>query len=166
MPGPLPTRPERRARGRKTPAPLLPGPPGVAPPTPKDSWLAVTKDNWAAYWSSPVSSHIVSSDLAGLRNLFTLQDRQERFWRAGMRKPTSLGSMGQLVVHPLIKAAIEMEPKIMALADRFGANPRGRLALMVGLGDAARSVADLTNEEILGGDLEPIDLHALDGGAG
>jgi hypothetical protein len=164
---PSPKPPERRSHGRRTPALVPRGskPPAVIP-EPPDAWLAATKQAWTEYWSSPVASHIISSDLAGLRSLFVMRDRQERFWRAGMRKPTVQGSTGQLVVHPLVKAAIELEPKIQALADRYGANPRGRLSLTVGLGDAARSVADLTNDDVLAGDVAPIDLYAVDGDAG
>lgn len=169
MPDPTPKEPARRSRSRRTPSSIVPrGTSGVSAPTPDPDpkWLATTRDDWVEFWESPVSGHVVSSDLAGLRRLFTLLDRQERFWRAGMRKPTVLGSTGQLVVHPLIKTAIELEPKIQALAARYGGDPKSRLALTVGLGDAARSVADLTNDDILAGDVEPIDLVALDGGAG
>lgn len=169
MPDPTPKPPARRSRGRSRPRPsaivkTAPGA-GLGPPA-KPTWLAMTRDAWHEYWASPVSRTIVSSDLAGLRRLFEWSDVQERFRRAGMRKPTSLGSTGQLVLHPLLKAAMDLEPKIDALAARYGADPRGRLALTVGLGDAARSLADATNDEILAGDVEPIDLYAVDGGAG
>lgn len=167
MPDPTPKTPGRRSRGR-SPArssAVVKTVPGAGPPA-KRTWLAMTRDAWVEYWASPVSRTIVSSDLAGLRRLFEWIDVQERFRRAGMRKPTSLGSTGQLVLHPLLKAAMDLEPKIDALAARYGADPRGRLALTVGLGDAARSLADATNEEILAGDVEPIDLYSVDGGAG
>jgi hypothetical protein len=53
------------------------------------------------------------------------------------------GSQGQLVLHPLTKYVAQLDGEIRQLEDRFGLNPKARIALGLELTKARRSLDDL-----------------------
>lgn len=137
-----------------------------APPPPDARLLAVTRDAWIDFWSSPLARLVsTKTDLMALRRLFLWYDEQERALRAYRRRRLVTGSTGQMVLNPVLKAIAPGD--VLALEDRFGLNPRARLALGVILGDAQRSLADI-NAELDSDEDEPPDprLAAMDGPAG
>lgn len=181
MSGPTGKSTERRARGRKPRATVIPqlvivpepDPPSM--PVPSPAWLVETQQAWRVFWASPLESHVISGDHAALMRLFDLRDQQARFWRIGLKEPMVQGSTGQWVINPLLKRGDDLEGKILALEDRFGASPRARLALVQALGDAGRSLKSI-NASVVATDprvqqrgpvaVEPLDLEAMDGISG
>lgn len=114
-------------------------------PPPPTGLLALTRDAWADFWSSPLAGLVETrTDLMALRRLFQFYDEHERALRSFRRQRTVKGSTGQERANPLLRA-VATPHEILALEDRFGLSPRSRLELGVILGDAARSLADLAD---------------------
>lgn len=148
-----PDRRQRRGTKELTPEPaaaVVPAdPPSASPvvkaPAPAREWLAVTATDWREFWSSPMANYVKDTDRPALRRLFVLRDelvraqREEaKLRRLAMKEPIVEGSMGQKVANPLFRAAdsaaavaLALEPRIVALEDRFGLSPRARLAVGV-----------------------------------
>jgi|SRR5690625_359614 len=146
MSGPTPKPADRRQR-RNKPATLRVVPAGrVGREVPKApaGMLKATRDEWSTFWGSELAQLVEpSTDLPALERLFQLYDEHRRSMRAARRERLVEGSMGQLVLNPLLKYAESLQKEIRALEDRFGLTPRARLALGIQFGEAARSLADL-----------------------
>jgi P27 family predicted phage terminase small subunit len=147
MPGPAPKRPENRSRvPRGSSMTVLPGglaEPKIVPPPAPAKILGSTRRAWQAFWASPLAKHTIPTDHEALRRLFRLYDQRERYLIEGSKRTVSLGSTGQLVIHPLLKEVDAIDAKILTLEDRFGLSPMSRLKLQVTLGDASRSLEEL-----------------------
>ncbi len=116
------------------------------PPEPPPRLLKVTRDAWAAYWSSPVAAVVDRvSDLPAIRRLFTLYDERERCLRSGRAGRLVPGSQGQPVVNPLYKHMSTLDAEARMLEDRLGLTPASRLRLGVALVEAADKWARLTS---------------------
>jgi hypothetical protein len=116
-------------------------------PTPPRGLLVVTRDDWDAFWRSPLAATALpDTDGPSIRRLFVLRDQAERISRAVRSKPVVPGSMGQSRANPLYQTLTALLAEIRQLEDRFGLSPMARLRLGVQLGDAARSLADLNAE--------------------
>ncbi|HEX7119134.1 MAG TPA: P27 family phage terminase small subunit [Longimicrobiales bacterium] len=146
MPGPLPKPTDRRQR-RNQPKPLRVIPGGLvgrnAPPAPA-GLLKATRDEWDTFWRSELAQLVqAETDLVALERLFRLRDEERRAMREARKARLVPGSMGQMVLNPLLKYAESLQKEIRALEDRFGMTPKARLALGIAFGEAARSLSDL-----------------------
>lgn len=113
--------------------------------------LKATKDAWSVYWTSEVAQLFKPEDGSALRRLFRLYDATERAWREETREPLVEGSQGQPRPNPAgAKKALELEPHIRALEDRFGITPLGRLKLGVTF-QQGQNLAEM-NRRIVEGD--------------
>jgi len=136
MPGPPAKHPDDRARRNAKPSLEvfpLPGP----PPAPPAELSPAVAAQWVELWDSPIASTIVSTDLPALERLFTLREEQATCRELSRDCPLIEGSKGQLIVNPLARQALALEPFITALEDRFALTPKARLALGVRMGQAA-----------------------------
>ena len=108
MPGPLPKPADRRQR-RNQPKPLRVIPGGLvsreAPAAPA-GLLKATRDEWGKFWRSELAQLVqTETDLVALERLFRLRDEERRAMREARRALLVPGSMGQLVLNPLLKYA-------------------------------------------------------------
>lgn len=150
MPGPPPKQPDRRqGRGERTSTKragvglvALPGGKVEEPPPPA-GLLKITRQDWAAFWASPLGALVVPADLPALRRLFTLYDERARAYQGYRKQRLAPGSMGQPALNPLFAAMKAMDAEIRMLEDRFGLSPIARLRLGVALGEAAKSLDEL-----------------------
>lgn len=132
-------------------------------PDPPAGLLEETEEWWRAYWSSDLARAVQNdTDLPSLSRLAWLMDERLRSARAlrTLSTPVSMGSQGQAVLHPLTKYIGQLDAEIRQLEDRFGLNPRARIALGIELTKARRSLDDLYDDEK--GKVEP-SLEVLDG---
>jgi P27 family predicted phage terminase small subunit len=120
----------------------LPGGQLDPPPAPS-GLLKATREDWAAFWASPLGALVVLADVPALRRLFTLYDERARAYR-GLRQ------VGRLVetekgatLNPLAGFLKACDAEIRLLEDRFGLSPIARLRLGVALGEAAKSLDEL-----------------------
>lgn len=160
--GPTPKDPEKRQR-RNAPNHLALVPPDALPqvknPSPPDGLLKKTRDQWEAFWTSPVAALVDrTSDIPALERLFELYDDCARY-RAAIRKdPLLAGSQGQMVRNPFVKDLKDAQAEVRQLEDRFGLSPRARLGLNLTLGTTAKTLADL-NADFAGGDVDDDPRH-------
>jgi P27 family predicted phage terminase small subunit len=145
MPGPAPKRPENRSRPprRSLLTVLEPTKPRTAKPKAPDGLSAAVRGSWDTFWASPLAEHTIATDVAALERLFRFYEQRERYLDLASEDTLSLGSTGQIVLHPLIKEVDALDAKILALEDRFGLSPMSRLKLQVTLGDASKSLAEV-----------------------
>lgn len=153
MPGPAPKRADERSARAKTPAKtsidveVLPActDPAIVP-APPPGLPADVAGEWAALWASPIAATIATTDLPALRRLYRLRSQHHQLLELAGEALLSLGSQGQVVLHPALKAAKELEPAICALEDRFGLSLRARQSLGIRMGalaDVAKRHPDL-----------------------
>lgn len=167
MPGPPPKDAGRRQRRNARPefglvTPIRPAAGELEAPAGDKEWLVVTRDEWLDLWGDPVAkTYNRTSDLPALRRLFGLRDERERYRRLVRKQPLVEGSQGQMVLNPLGRQIGPLDAEIRQLEDRFGLNPQSRLKLGIKLGEAARSLDDLTrgmyDDEDPQGDEEGVD---------
>lgn len=118
--------------------------PDVACPVPPAGLWKVTREQWAAFWGSPVAKLVDSaSDMPALHRLFGLMDDCTRYRTSIRQSPFVEGSQGQQVRSPYVRDLQAAQAELRQLEDRFGLSPRARLSLGVVLGEAKRSLADL-----------------------
>ena len=119
------------------------------PPDAPKGLLQATGRAWTAFGESPAggTAHPGRSH-PSLARLFSLYDERERALRGfRRRRRLVLGSTGQPVLNPLFGAMEATgQPQILVIEDRFGLSPISRLRLGVALGDAARSLEELTRD--------------------
>lgn len=154
MPGPAPKRPQNRSRApRGSSLTVIDGARARAkvPPAPAGLSSAI-RAVWQTFWASPLAQHVIDTDVAALRRLFRLYEQRERYIEMAADNTLSLGSTGQLTLHPLVKQVDVLDAKILALEDRYGLSPMSRLKLQVTLGDAGKSLADLNKALAATGD--------------
>jgi P27 family predicted phage terminase small subunit len=113
------------------------------PPPAPAGLLKRTREDWAAFWASPLGTLVVAADVPALRRLFTLYDERARAYR-GLRE------FGRLIdlehggkLNPLAGYLKSCDAEIRLLEDRFGLSPIARLRLGVALGEAAKSLDEL-----------------------
>lgn len=123
----------RRQEGRVPECPKLGG----------KAMLAETVRAWARFWESDVSGLVVDADMAALERMFGMYDMRARMMKEYLKSPFSAGSMGQLKAHPAAAEIASLDSRIVALEDRFGITPSGRLKLGIVLGAAAKSLEDI-----------------------
>lgn len=124
-----------------TPVPSVP----VEVPKPSSTWLKITRDGWEELWSSDLASQILPTDRPALTRLYDWRDELERtrrqmrvMTREASKEPLVEGSQGQPVRNPmfqvldvLMRSALAIEARIVALEDRLGLSPKARLGLGV-----------------------------------
>jgi P27 family predicted phage terminase small subunit len=101
------------------------------------------RESWITFWRSPLAEHVIDTDATALRRLFRMYEQRERYLEQANEETLSLGSTGQIVLHPLVKEVDALDAKILALEDRFGLSPMARLKLQVTLGDASKSLEEV-----------------------
>jgi P27 family predicted phage terminase small subunit len=117
------------------------------PPAPPSGLLKSTREDWAAFWASPLGALVVAADVPALRRLFTLHDERARAYR-GLRQAGRLVETDKgTTLNPLAGFLRSCDAEIRLLEDRFGLSPMARLRLGIALGEAARSLESL-NEEL------------------
>jgi P27 family predicted phage terminase small subunit len=143
----------------------------LAIPDPPAGLLKARKEEWAAYFSSPVASAVdARSDIGALTRLFELKAKVDRFEKAAKGKPLVAGSTGQPILNPLLKEAHSLLGEIRQLEDRFGMTPSSRARLGVVIGESVKTLDDLNRrvDESVDNDDDPrlqvIDVTASDSG--
>jgi hypothetical protein len=145
---PNPRKPQHMRQRRNTPslglvAPLdehLP-----VPPTPT-GLLKETRQKWETFWNSDAGRSPAirrDVDMDAINRLFQYYDDHARARREYKRRPLVLGSTGQSVLNPLGKMMLDLEGKILALEDRIGKNPLGRLKMSLTFGQAHASLEEM-----------------------
>lgn len=150
---PAKKRPDNR-QGRGTPDLKLADAPAEVPPPPKAGGrklLKCTTESWSAFWSSELASLVTPADRPAIDRLWSMYDLRERMNRAAIQQPFAEGSTGQVVAHPAMKEMASLDGRIVALEDRFGITPKGRLALGITMGAAAKSLDEM-NRRFMGDD--------------
>jgi P27 family predicted phage terminase small subunit len=147
-------RPARRQRRNRTDIGLVEAvAPQVPAPPPDRAWLKGTRERWAGFWRSDLSSVVeADTDTAALRRLFTYYDELDRATRAVRRERFVEGSQGQPRLNPAAKYVLELEGSVRALEDRFGLTPKARLQLGVEFATAQRTLKRMNADlEVDGG---------------
>jgi P27 family predicted phage terminase small subunit len=104
---------------------------------------ADVRSAWSSFWRSEVAGLVLDADRPALRRLFEYYELHARMMLAFMAEPFVSGSTGQVVANPAAKEIASLEGRIVALEDRFGITPAGRLKLGIVLGAAAKSLEDM-----------------------
>lgn len=143
MPGPPPKPGERRQRRNRPPLQLVaPMRRALTPadvPPPPAHWLRRIRDDWAAFWVSPLALAVEPvTDLPAVERLFSLRDERERAYRTFRKHRLVKGSQKQWVLNPIARMVPVWDAEIRQLEDRFGLSARSRLQL----GITARTFAD------------------------
>lgn len=129
------------------------------PPFAPSGLLKATREDWTAFWSSPLGALVVAADVPALRRLFTLYDERARAYR-GLRQAGRLVETDKgAALNPLAGYLKSCDAEVRLLEDRFGLSPIARLRLGVALGEAAKSLDELNRS--LDAD-EPDDESAAD----
>lgn len=124
---------------------LVPGERIVTPAPPK-GLLAVTVQEWATFWESPLARYVAGADLGDLVRLFRLKDERERAYRGFRKERLVLGSKGQPVLNPLGAYVLQLDAELRQLSDRFGLSPKARAHLGIDLGKAKRTLEDVNRD--------------------
>lgn len=115
------------------------------PPTHPDGFDGELIEDWQEFWRSPLATNVATTDMPAIKRLYRLRGLQiELFQKAEQDGFVAIGSTGQEIAHPCMKAAQDLEPKITALEDRFGLSPKARQNMGIRMGqlaDAAAKVA-------------------------
>jgi hypothetical protein len=147
--GPQPKDPQKRQRERtgdalKAEVVALPRRDEVpaAPAGLSKSWI----EQWETFWSSDMSRTVSPEAMPSLVRLFKYRDQRDRLEEICEKEPFLTGSKGQPVVNPLFARVEKLESQIVSLEDRFGLNPRQRMALGASMVDTAKSLSDLNRK--------------------
>jgi len=115
----------------------------VVPPAPT-GWLAESKTEWQAFWTSPLAAALLPvTDEPAVRRLFGLRDERERMMRGIRRQRLVPGARGQPRANPLYAQLASFDSEIRQLEDRIGLTPQARLKLGISLGEAQRSLLQI-----------------------
>lgn len=94
------------------------------------AWLPEVRREWRELWKSDLARAFEDTDIPELRRLFKLKNDREVVQRVVDESGHLVkGSQGQIVLNPLLRKIDAYDGTITAIADRFGLNPRSRLAL-------------------------------------
>lgn len=99
----------------------------VAPESLGEVGLAVWGEVWAL--GAPSGAYQVSDRLVIARYAEMQERRAEFVARCESEGWTTVGSQGQLVLHPLARQVEAIEGKLQGLEDRLGLNPEARLRM-------------------------------------
>ena len=148
MTGPTPKAADRRQRrNKRNGLKLVSDSVDIQIPDPPRRLLKVTRDQWNAYWASPLAGAVeVGTDLPTIRRLFTLRDERERAYRGYRKARLVKGSQGQDVLNPLARQMSAMDTEIRQLEDRLGLTPKARAQLGIRIGQGRRTLDDLNQE--------------------
>ena len=138
---------ERQRRNKPKVAPLaLVG--EITPPAPPSGLSKKWLERWAGFWSSEVGrAAAATSDLAGLERLFENYADRDSI-KARLRKLDGNFDEGvQQYVYRKTNDLRKVEGQIQEAEDRFGLNPRARLAIGLALTQARRELEDLIGSE-------------------
>jgi P27 family predicted phage terminase small subunit len=112
-------------------------------PSAPSGLLKATREDWAAFWSSPLGALVVPADVPALRRLFTLYDERARAYRGLRQVGRLLETEKGTALNPLAGYLKSCDAEVRLLEDRFGLSPISRLRLGVALGEAAKSLDEL-----------------------
>lgn len=116
-------------------------------PKPPPNLDKPTREFWDAYWQSELAAATQAEiDLPAFRRLAQGYTLINRISQAILKTPTVEGSRGQEVPHPGHQIRATRELEVRALEDRFGCNPKARLALGIQLAQVHRPLDDLSGE--------------------
>ena len=153
MTGPRPKPEGQRQRRNPTKKPALgksvipakiAAPVAANVPKPTSRWRAVTKSDWKAIWSHPITMAMDRTlHEPQMRRLFDLRDDREVIAAIVRAEPVVEGSQGQSRPHPLMARLGQLESEIRQLEDRNGLSPKSMADLGVSFGAAKKSLDDL-----------------------
>lgn len=115
-------------------------------PEPPPKLLAWTRSRWDAFWDSEVSHATGEADVWAVEVFFTALDDWRRCVNAARKTPFIEGSQGQPRINPMADRADRLMSKLPALAAEIGASPLARSKLAIDMGNAAKTIEDLTRE--------------------
>jgi len=85
---------------------------------------------WHDVWAAGSGFYVEATDSFTIERYASLQGRRLLFLAQLDRDGhTTIGSQGQLVLHPLSRVVTEIEGKLVAIEDRLGLSPQARLNL-------------------------------------
>jgi P27 family predicted phage terminase small subunit len=100
---------------------------------------------WEAFWSDPVSNATTAADhgilLRWVRDQSLYYHASDQF----AENPIAVGSTGQDVLSQWHKVMTDAAARIRDAEDRLGMNPKARAALGIALGEARKTLDDLSN---------------------
>lgn len=118
---------------RRLPEPAEPGPENLipyVPPPPPDHLDAFGVEVWSEVWEIGESVYNVRSDSFIIERYASLQERRrEMMAQIDSQGYLVVGSQGQDVLNPLLRAVQDIEAKLVALEDRLGLSPEARVRL-------------------------------------
>ena len=110
----------------------------------KGRYLKNTKLWWDDFWNSDLASAIdIKSDGQVIYRLATLIDERERIYKQAKKDRLVIGSQGQAVINPLYSALLKVDAEIRQLEDRIGMSHKSMISLVISIGQAKKSLADL-----------------------
>ena len=119
---------------RKSLAPAKPEPENIAPRLPVPPvpvhLEAVGQEVWHAVWAAGGDAYSPKTDAYVIERYAALHDRRNKL--QGMIDAdglTSVGSQGQIVLHPAARLIGDVEKQMSSLEDKLGLNPESRLRL-------------------------------------
>lgn len=138
-------------------------------PDPPKQWLARSKEQWAAFWLSPLAQLVLPVDVPAVERLFSAYDRLARAEAVYRKQPIVEGSMGQQVLSPMAGEMHALAKEITTLEDRLGVTPLARLKLGVKFGEARQALGDawdVSDELDVADDprLRAVDVDVAEGG--
>jgi P27 family predicted phage terminase small subunit len=146
MPGPLPKPDDRRKRRNVRDVRVLPFEAPVSAPPAPGGMLKETVRRWEDYWSSPVSLAADRvTDAPMVERYFRAMDEAERVGRVFRKARVTVGSQGQVVLHPLAKYLAQLSSEMLALEDRLGLSPKSRAQLGLVIAEAQKTLSDLAS---------------------
>jgi P27 family predicted phage terminase small subunit len=94
--------------------------------------LKVSRDRWRAFWASPPARQVdLQADLGRLERWIQAVDEYERTAKVVRRVRIVKGSMGQMVLNPLVSYLALLEGQIARAEADFGMSPAARKRLAI-----------------------------------
>ena len=85
---------------------------------------------WESVWIAGGSFYEPSTDSPTIERYASMQERRIAYMTAISKEGhVTVGSQGQMVLHPLARMLSELEGKLTSLEDRLGLSPQARLNL-------------------------------------
>lgn len=117
---------------------------------------AGARARWREIWRSrPAAAWDRQADLPALTRYILMYDGWLRMEAQAVRSPLVRGSQGQARANPLGAEVRKAHAALLAVEDRFGLQPRGRIALGLALSEGLATIEDLL------GPIEDMDEFAL-----
>lgn len=118
-------------------------------PEPAEEWLDLTKERWAEFWVSPISSVVQEPEIAIVERLFQYRDQHARASEIVRTSPIVKGSVGQVRMNPLADYVSKLENAMLKLETELGLTPMARQRLGYAYGEAAKSLTDMMQSDEL-----------------